>query len=239
MELYGYTLKEELMPKHVGIIMDGNGRWAKKRKMPRLFGHRSAMKAVHNTVKFASDIGIKVLTLYAFSTENWKRSDEEVTGLMNLAVEYIRKEIDELDENGVILKVIGDKNRLPQRVIDAVNGGIEQTKNNTGMILNIALNYGGRDEIIYAVKEIIEEKVDADAITEEVISNHLYTAGQPDPDLIIRTSGEERISNFLLWQCAYSEFIFDDILWPDFDEATFTRLLAEYQSRDRRYGGVK
>ena len=239
MEYFGYHLDEELMPKHVAIIMDGNGRWAKKKKRPRLFGHRSAIKTVHDTVEFASDIGIEVLTLYAFSTENWKRSDEEVSGLMNLILEFLEKQLLELVEKNVHLRILGDQSRLPEKVVKAVSNAVEQTKFNDGLNLNIALNYGGRDELLRAIKNMIADGCKPEAITEEAVSGYLYTAGQPDPDLIIRTSGEKRLSNFLLWQCAYSEFIFDDVLWPDFDNETFVRLLVEYQKRDRRYGGAK
>ena len=239
MEHFGYHLDEALMPKHVAIIMDGNGRWAKKRKRPRLFGHRTALKTVHDTVAFASDLGIEVLTLYAFSTENWKRSDEEVSGLMNLILEFIDKQLEEMTQNNVRLRILGDKSRLPVKVVEAVDRAIARTEANNGLNLNIALNYGGRDELIRAIKCMLDDGCNPETITEETVSAHLYTAGQPDPDLIIRTSGEKRISNFLLWQCAYSEFIFDDVLWPDFDNETFTRLLAEYQKRDRRYGGAK
>ena len=239
MEYFGYHLNEELMPKHVAIIMDGNGRWAKQRKKPRLFGHRTAIKTVHDTVSFASDLGIEVLTLYAFSTENWKRSEEEVSGLMNLIIEFIGKQLKELIEKNVHLRILGDQSRLPEKVVKSINNAVEQTKFNDGLVLNIALNYGGRDELLRAIKNMIADGYQPGEVTEQVVSDYLYTVGQPDPDLIIRTSGEKRLSNFLLWQCAYSEFIFDDVLWPDFDNETFVRLLVEYQKRDRRYGGAE
>lgn len=239
MQMCGYEIDENRLPKHVAIIMDGNGRWAKKRHRPRIFGHHTAMKAVRSTIRAASDMGIKVLTLYAFSTENWKRSQEEVSGLMNLAVDYFIKEVTELDDENAQVRLIGDKSGLPEKLQRAADNMIEQTKDNTGLILNIALNYGGREEIVRAVKNIVAEGIAAEDITEQTISDHLYTAGLPDPDLMIRTSGEERLSNYLLWQNAYAEFIFDDVLWPDFTREKFCELIAAYQKRDRRYGGVK
>ncbi|WP_329887125.1 isoprenyl transferase [Pseudoramibacter faecis] len=239
MEIYGCQIDENRLPAHVAIIMDGNGRWAKQRKRPRIFGHYTAMKAVRGTIRTASDMGIQVLTLYAFSTENWKRSKEEVSGLMNLAIDYFIKEVTNLDDHDVQVRVIGDQSILPERLQKAAANMVEQTKGNTGMALNIALNYGGREDILQAVRRIVAEGIAPEAITEQVFADHLYTAGLPDPDLVIRTSGEERLSNFLLWQNAYAEFIFDPVLWPDFDETLFCRLIAAYQQRDRRYGGIE
>lgn len=233
-----YDIVEEAMPEHVAIIMDGNGRWAKQRKRPRLFGHNAGMKALHNTVHLASDLGIKVLTVYAFSTENWKRDKEEVDGLMKIAVEYFMKEIAELHKNHVKVVIIGDKSRLPEAVQKSAKDAETLTKDNDGLILNVALNYGGRDEIVHAVKAIVSNGIPADAITEDLITEHLYTKGLPDPDIMIRTGGEKRLSNFLLWQNAYSEFFFDDIWWPDFDEAAFCSMIAAYQKRNRRFGAV-
>lgn len=237
--LSDFQIDMNRIPAHIAIIMDGNGRWAKQRKRPRLFGHNAGMRALHTTVKTASDIGVKVLTVYAFSTENWKRSEEEVSGLMKLAVEYYEKEIDELHENNVKTRIIGDPERLPKAVREATAMGIEKTKNNTGLILNIALNYGGRDEIVHAVREMVKAGLTPDEITEESISTYLYTAGLPDPDIMLRTGGEKRLSNFMLWQNSYAEFIFDDIWWPDFDADALYRIIETYQQRDRRYGGVK
>jgi len=239
MELYGYEIDENRLPAHVAIIMDGNGRWAKKRMRPRIFGHNAGMKTLHKTVKLASDMGIKILTVYAFSTENWKRSVEEVSGLMNLAVEYFIKELAELDANGVQFRVIGDMAGLPEDVRRASQNAIDKTRHNHGLILNVALNYGGRDDIVHAVRSLVDEGVPASEITEEAIGSRLYTGDEPDPDLMIRTGGEERLSNFLLWQNAYAEFMFDDILWPDFDEEVFCRMIYAFQNRDRRYGSVK
>ncbi|MEG1433474.1 MULTISPECIES: isoprenyl transferase [Eubacterium] len=227
------------IPAHVAIIMDGNGRWAKRKLRPRLFGHNAGMKALHTTVKTASDLGVKVLTVYAFSTENWKRSPEEVDGLMKIAVEYFIKEIAELHENHVQVRMIGDMSRVPADVQKAAADACGLTAENEGLILNVALNYGGRDEILRAVKAIMAEGIPPEEVTEACISNHLYTAGLPDPDIILRTGGEKRLSNFLLWQDSYAEIIFDDIWWPDFDSDAFYRVIEEYQKRERRYGAVK
>lgn len=227
------------IPAHVAIIMDGNGRWAKRKLRPRLFGHNAGMKALHTTVKTASDLGVKVLTVYAFSTENWKRSPEEVDGLMKIAVEYFIKEIAELHENHVQVRMIGDMSRVPADVQKAAADACGLTAQNEGLILNVALNYGGRDEILRAVKAIMAEGIPPEEVTEACISNHLYTAGLPDPDIILRTGGEKRLSNFLLWQDSYAEIIFDDIWWPYFDSDAFYRVIEEYQKRERRYGAVK
>lgn len=234
-----FTINMDNIPKHIAIIMDGNGRWAKRKMRPRLFGHNAGMKALHKTVKCASDMGVKILTVYAFSTENWKRSQEEVDGLMKIAVEYFIKEIAELHANHVQVRMIGDMSRVPADVQKAAGDACALTENNDGLILNVALNYGGRAEIVKAVKEIMTLGVKAEDVTEEMISNHLYTAGLPDPDIMIRTGGEERLSNFLLWQNAYSEFVFDDIWWPDFNEDTLYRMIENYQRRERRFGTVK
>ena len=237
--LSDFNLDPDRIPAHIAIIMDGNGRWAKQRKRPRLFGHNAGMKALHTTVKTASDIGVKVITVYAFSTENWKRSKEEVDGLMKIAVEYCAKEIDELHENNVQVRIVGDMAGLPVAVQEATTGAIEKTKNNTGLILNIALNYGGRAEIVHAVQQMMQEGLSPEDVTEETLAAHLYTAGLPDPDIMVRTGGEKRLSNFMLWQNSYAEFIFDDIWWPDFDADALYRVIEMYQQRDRRYGGVK
>ena len=225
--------------KHIAFIMDGNGRWAKKRLMPREYGHKVGAETFRKIVEYCRELELEAVTVYAFSTENWKRSDEEVSGLMNLILEFLEKQLLQLVEKNVHLRILGDQSRLPEKVVKAVSNAVEQTKFNDGLNLNIALNYGGRDELLRAIKNMIADGCKPEAITEEAVSGYLYTAGQPDPDLIIRTSGEKRLSNFLLWQCAYSEFIFDDVLWPDFDNETFVRLLVEYQKRDRRYGGAK
>ncbi len=236
-------LDMENLPVHVAIIMDGNGRWAKKRMLPRVAGHRAGTIKVKTIIRMSSDIGIKHLTLYAFSTENWKRPKEEVGALMGLLIEFLQKELDEMHEKNVIFNTIGDITKLPKEVIEVLENAKEKTKNNTGMTLNIALNYGSRAEIVDAVKKIAQDMKDGSIavgdIDAQMISDHLETAGQPDPDLMIRTSGEERLSNYLLYQLAYAEFYFTPVYWPDFDEAEYEKALIEYQGRQRRYGGLK
>lgn len=231
------------LPKHIAIIMDGNGRWAQKKGLPRMMGHKAGMEAIKETVRNCSDMGIRILTVFAFSTENWKRPQEEVNFLMNLLVEYMRKELKELHNNKVRIKVLGEMGILPEQTKKEIERGIRLTKNNNGLQFNIALNYGGRAEIVNACRklfrDISDRNTDIEAINENLFSDYLYTAGDPDPDLIIRTSGEQRMSNFLLWQGAYSELIFVDRLWPDFDEKTLHSAIIEYQSRDRRFGAVK
>ncbi len=235
-------LDMERIPAHIAIIMDGNGRWAKQRKLPRTMGHRAGMKNIKMMVEESSNLGVRYLTLYAFSTENWKRPVEEVGALMDLVVEFINKEFEELHRNNVRLNSIGDISKLPEKSKAAIEDAKYKTRNNTGLTLNIALNYGGRDEIVRGVKEIAKEvlegKLKADNIDEKVISDHLYTSGMPDPDIIIRPSGELRISNYLLWQSAYSEFWFSNINWPDFTKEDLRRAISDFQNRDRRFGGV-
>lgn len=230
------------IPKHIAIIMDGNGRWAKARMLPRTMGHRAGMKNIKLVVEESSDLGVKFLTLYAFSTENWKRPNDEVSALMDLVVEFIEKEFEELNANNVRLKSIGDISKLPEKSRNSIVNAIEKTKNNTGLTLNIALNYGGRDELIKAAKEIASlvscGKLGVEEINEEVVSAHLYTKDMPDPDLIIRPSGELRLSNYLLWQSAYSELWFSNINWPDFKKSDLRKAISDFQNRDRRYGGV-
>ncbi len=232
-------LKKDNLPTHIAIIMDGNGRWAKAKNRPRLFGHNAGMKTLKKIVRASSDAGIKILTVYAFSTENWKRSTEEVNGLMKIAIEYFHKEVGELDQNNVKINVIGNLNRLGEKVREASIRAMEITAENTGLILNIAFNYGGRDDILQAVKEIVAKGVKPEDLTEQNISDHLYTKGQADPDLLIRTSGESRISNFMLWQLAYTEFMFTDIYWPDFEVDNYYEMIENYQKRNRRYGSAE
>ena len=232
-------LNQDNLPEHIAIIMDGNGRWAKTKNRPRLFGHNAGMKTLKKIVRASSDAGIKILTVYAFSTENWKRSKEEVDGLMNIAIEYFKKEIGELHQNHVKVNVIGNLAGLNTKVREAAENAMVITAHNTGLTLNIALNYGGRDDIVFAVKELIRAGVSADEVTEQSINDHLYTKGQPDPDLLIRTGGESRYSNFMLWQVAYTELAFTDIYWPDFDVEKYYEIIENYQKRDRRYGSVK
>ncbi|XCY62707.1 isoprenyl transferase [Streptococcus iniae] len=234
------------VPKHIGIIMDGNGRWAKKRLQPRVFGHKAGMDALQDVTIAASDYGVKVLTVYAFSTENWTRPQDEVSYIMNLPVEFFDKYVPELNKNNVRIQMIGDTHKLPESTLKAMTKAIESTRRNSGLVLNFALNYGGRAEITNAVKMIAQDVLDAKLnpgdITEDLISGHLMTDHLPylyrDPDLIIRTSGELRLSNFLPWQSAYSEFYFTPVLWPDFKKAAFEEALQEYSRRHRRFGGV-
>ena len=234
--------KLKKIPTHVAIIMDGNGRWAKKRNMPRVKGHYEGMQTVKKITKYASKLGIKYLTLYAFSTENWARPKEEVSYLMDLPEKMFTSFMPELMENNVKVEVIGVVEKLPENTRKAVEDAIEQTKNNTGLKLIFALNYGSKDEIVTAVKRIAQgaanNEYKVEEIDEQLISDNLFTKDTPDPDLLIRTSGEQRISNFLLWQIAYSEFIFTKVAWPDFIEEEFYKALLEYQSRDRRFGGL-
>ena len=234
--------KLKKIPTHVAIIMDGNGRWAKKRNMPRVKGHYEGMQTVKKITKYASKLGIKYLTLYAFSTENWARPKEEVRYLMDLPEKMFTSFMPELMENNVKVEVIGVVEKLPENTRKAVEDAIEQTKNNTGLKLIFALNYGSKDEIVTAVKRIAQgaanNEYKVEEIDEQLISDNLFTKDTPDPDLLIRTSGEQRISNFLLWQIAYSEFIFTKVAWPDFVEEEFYKALLEYQSRDRRFGGL-
>lgn len=237
------VLDKENIPEHIAIIMDGNGRWARKRNLPRTVGHRAGVEAIRRVLKEADKIGIKYLTLYAFSTENWKRPKDEVSALMNLLVEYFKKELAELNKNGVVIRISGDITKLPKIAEEEIIKAVEITKNNKGIVLNLAFNYGGRDEILRAVKTIAEDyknnKINLDEIDEDKFSNYLYTCNIPDPDLIIRPSGEQRISNFLLWQCAYSEFWISDVKWPDFKKEHLHEAILDYQRRDRRFGGVK
>jgi undecaprenyl diphosphate synthase len=218
--------------------MDGNGRWAKKRGLPRAAGHRAGVERVRTIIRMSSDIGIRYLTLYAFSTENWKRPSQEVGVLMGLLLEYLKKELAELHEKNVHILTLGDLSKLPQEVINEIERAKRTTKDNTGLTVNMAVNYGGRQEIVDAVKKAVSEGRSVGEIDEEYVSSLLYTAGQPDPDLMIRTSGETRISNFLLYQMAYAEFYFPDTLWPDFDEAEYRKALGVFAARDRRFGGV-
>jgi undecaprenyl diphosphate synthase len=230
------------LPAHVAIIMDGNGRWAAQRHLPRVEGHRAGIESVRDTVECAARLGIQVLTLYAFSVENWKRPAAEVSTLMGLLKHYLRLELDTLLRNDIRFQVLGRMEDLPADVQKELQRGIERTRNSKGMVFNIALNYSGRAEIKDAVQQLLADVVangkDPESITEETISRHLYTAGQPDPDLLIRTSGELRISNFLLWQIAYAEIWVTEVLWPDFRRRHLLQAIADYQKRHRRYGGI-
>ncbi len=236
-----HALDVERVPEHVAVIMDGNGRWAKQRAMNRLRGHRAGIEAVRETIRCASDIGVRYLTLYSFSTENWKRPQEEVVGLMNLFAKTMTAEIAGLDENDVRVMTIGDISILPDETRVAFENAMSKTADNTGMTLVVALNYGGRAEILRGVQSLVDEAAARGAslpVDESLFGQTLYTNGIPDPELVIRTSGESRISNFLLWQIAYSEFYVTDVLWPDFNRYDLLRALLDYQHRTRRFGGV-
>lgn len=231
---------QETMPKHIGIIMDGNRRWAKKRGKPAIFGHKQGAKTLENIVRYANKIGLKYLTVFAFSTENWKRSEEEVKGLMTLLQAYLDDYTKRADSENVKVTVIGDIKALSEGMQKSIEKCMERTKNNTGVNFNIAINYGGKDEIVKATKKIAQEikenKISIEEIDEQTITDHLYTTGQPEPDLIIRTSGELRLSGFLIWQSAYSELLFIEKNWPDFDEKDLDNAIVEYEKRKRNYG---
>ncbi len=235
---YKKLLDRERLPKHIGIIMDGNGRWAKKRGLPRTFGHREGMKRVVDIVEAVAKLNIEVLTLYAFSTQNWKRPEEEISALMQLLLVYINNQLSVLVKNNVKLKVLGDYTEFPEKVVKEIDRALAATSSNDGLTLNIALNYGGQEEIVRATKSIILEGIHPDEVTTDVFEEYLYTAGQPDLDLVMRPSGELRMSNFLLYQLAYAEFYFTDVLWPDFKEEELYKGLYFYQQRDRRFGGL-
>ncbi len=235
--IYG-QIDTQRLPAHVAVIMDGNGRWAKKRGLPRSAGHRAGVERVRTIIRMSSDIGIRYLTLFAFSTENWKRPEGEVNVLMSLLVEYLVKELPELHEKNVRIRTLGDMSGLPDKVKAEISRAIETTKDNTGLTVNMAINYGGRQELVEAVKKALTTGVKPEDVDEEWISSMLYTAGEPDPDLLIRTSGEARISNFLLYQLAYAELYFTGTYWPDFDEAEYEKALADYAGRGRRFGGL-
>lgn len=233
-------MSEEILkiPTHVAIIMDGNGRWAKARGLTRLEGHKAGTENLRGIIRACVDFGIKYLTVYAFSTENWTRPSDEVNGLMLLLESVVENELAELHQEGVQIRHIGRLEALPKGLGEKVKNAIEITKNNQRLILYIAWNYGGRDEIVYAVQKIIEAGIPANEVTEETITNHLFTQKCPDPDLIIRTSGECRTSNFLIWQGIYAEWVFTPILWPDFNKEELRKALIEFGSRERRFGKV-
>lgn len=230
------------LPVHIGIIMDGNGRWAKKRGLPRKAGHSAGAKTFRKITRYCSDIGIKYLTVYAFSTENWKRPEDEVKSLMKLFKSYLEEALADFKDDSIVVKFIGDKSQFDEELRNLMVENEESSKDRDGMVLNIAMNYGSRDEIVRAVKNICADVqsgvVSTDNINEQLISDYLYTSGQPDPDLIIRPSGEYRISNFLLWQSAYTEFVIMNKLWPDFEKSDLDEAIKLYSQRNRRYGGV-
>ncbi len=226
-------------PQHIAIIMDGNGRWAEKHFLPRLAGHQAGTENLREIIKACVEFGVKYLTVYAFSTENWKRSPDEVSGLLKILAESLEKELGELHQQGVQLRHIGRLERLNAELSKKIREAMELTKNNQRLVLNIAWNYGGRDEIVYAVEQLVKEGIKSNEVNEETISRHLFTANLPDPDLVIRTSGEMRTSNFLLWQTAYSEWYFTPILWPDFKKPELEKAIQAYNQRERRFGGRK
>ncbi len=228
----------ETVPTHVAIIMDGNGRWARERHLPRLAGHRAGVENLRRVLRASADFGIAYLTIYAFSTENWERPSIEVRGLMNILDDVIDRELVEMHENGVQLRHIGRLEGLRPELQEKVRHAVELTKDNTNLVLNVAWNYGGRDEIIHAVQGMIEDGVDPADIDEDLIHQYLFTSDSPDPDLVIRTSGELRVSNFLIWQSAYSEWAFPDTLWPDFGPEELRAALWDYARRERRFGAV-
>jgi undecaprenyl diphosphate synthase len=233
-----FNIPADKLPRHVAMIMDGNGRWALSRGLPRLAGHKAGTQNLRRVIRASVKFGIKYLTIYAFSTENWGRPPEEVQGLLFILEDVIDRELAELSKEGVQLRHIGQLERLAPSLQKKVLEAIERTKNNDRLIVNVAFNYGGRDEIINAIQSIIKDGIPAEDVTNELVSQYLYTAGVPDPDLIIRTSGELRASNFLIWQAAYSEWYATPTYWPDFDEEEYGRALESFASRDRRYGKV-
>lgn len=230
------------VPEHIAVIMDGNGRWAKKRGLPRVMGHNAGMQSLKEIVRACSDLGVGYLTVYAFSTENWKRPQDEVSGIFKIMVKYIARELAELKEENVKIRVFGHWEAIPEEARKSMQFALSETEKNTGLQFNIALNYGGRREILDAVKKLYEEigasGKSIDDIREEDIGRYLSTGGIPDPDMIIRTGGELRLSNFMLWQCAYSEFIFRDVFWPDFGKKELESCIEEFNRRQRRYGGL-
>ena len=226
-----------ILPKHIAIIMDGNGRWAKRRSLPRTAGHAAGSKTFKTIARYCNKIGIGYLTVYAFSTENWKRPKSEVDNIMNILRDYL-KDTDSFKNENIKLKFIGDRTPLAEDIKELMLKAEADSEDATGLCVNIALNYGGRDEIVHAVKDIIKEGINPEDINEDTISSHLYTAGQPDPDFIIRPSGEYRLSNYLIWQSAYAEYWFSDILWPDFGPKDLDRALQDFSHRNRRFGGV-
>ncbi len=231
------------LPKHVGIIMDGNGRWAKQRMLPRSLGHRAAMDKLRSTIRLSSDLSIEALSLYAFSTENWSRPEGEINALFDLLVEYFTRELDDLHQNGVCIRILGDTSAFPITVREAVTRAAGKTCENKGLKLNIALNYGSRAELVRAVQSLCEKTLEgelkAEEIDEAALFDSLYTAGLPQLDFVIRTGGEKRLSNFMLLQAAYAELYFTEAYWPDFSEKKYIEALKEFQRRDRRYGAVK
>ena len=228
----------EVVPQHIAIIMDGNGRWARRRGLPRLAGHRAGTENLRRVIEACVEFGVKYLTIYAFSTENWTRPRDEVSGLMRIFDDVFDRELAELDKQGAQLRHIGRLDGLNDSLREKVRNGVEMTKDNDSLVLNVAFNYGSRDEIVHAIQEMIKDGIEPDEINEDLVSSYLFTSQSPDPDLVIRTSGEQRTSNFLLWQSAYSEWLFPDVFWPDFGRDELLSAIQEFGSRERRYGGL-
>ena len=235
-QIKAFGLNRESIPAHVAIIMDGNGRWAKQRGIPRALGHRAGVTRLKESIRFSSDVGVKALSLYAFSTENWARPKTEIDALCSLFVEFFNREFDELNENNVCIRALGDTSKFPTEVDRLIRNANQKTKDNTGLKLNIAMNYGSRDEILRAARLAAEEP---GGVTQENFEKHLYTAGLPDVDLLIRTGGEERVSNFLLYQISYAEFVFPKTFWPDFTQERYIETLKTFSERSRRFGGLE
>lgn len=233
LDLTGLTV-----PQHVAIIMDGNGRWARRRNLPRIAGHRAGAENLRRIINACAEFGIKILTIYAFSTENWERPEDEVRGLMNIFTRVLDQELKDLHRQGVCLHHLGDLNGIEPALQKKVRDALELTRNNDRLILNVAFNYGGRAEILHAVRQMLADGVSPDELTDELFSSYLFTAGLPDPDLVIRTSGELRVSNFLIWQAAYAEYVAAPEMWPDFGREQLYAAIVEYSKRDRRYGGL-
>ncbi len=236
------TLSDIVLPEHIGIIMDGNGRWAKKRGLPRSAGHTAGAQTFRKIARYCSDIGIRYLTVYAFSTENWRRPKDEIDALMKLFKQYLQEAIRDFKDDSIVLRFLGDRSAFSPDLLALMEENEAESKDRDGMVLNIAMNYGGRAEMIHAMRDIAQKVADGtvkpDDIDEQMVSDHLYTKGEPDPDLIIRPSGENRTSNFLLWQSAYAEYVIMDVLWPDFKEKDLDAAIIEYAKRNRRFGGV-
>ena len=232
-------LQKQNIPQHIAIIMDGNGRWAKQRGLPRTAGHAAGGEAFRRIANYCRTLGVKYLTVYAFSTENWKRPQAEIDAIMNLLRDYLKESLSDFKHENICTRFIGDRTMLAPDIQELMAEAEESTADKTGMILNIAINYGGRAEIVHALRELVSDGVSPEEITEQSVEAHLYTAGQPDPDLILRPSGEERLSNFLIWQSAYAEFVFMDVLWPDFTRADLDKAILEFARRSRRFGGIK
>jgi undecaprenyl diphosphate synthase len=233
----------EKVPRHVAIIMDGNGRWAQRRGLPRAMGHRAGVEALRDIVRMSSDVGVEVLTVYAFSTENWSRPQDEVSAIFKLMLEYLSREVAELVANNVRIRIIGERDNLNATLLDSIHQAEQRSSHCDGLIFNVALNYGGRAEMLHAFKAmhqaIIQGKMKLEDVDESALSHYLYTSEQPDPDLMIRTGGDQRLSNFLLYQSSYAELYIPDTLWPDFDRKAYGKALMEYAKRQRRFGGIK